>query len=124
VAKNLPIELSVERDRGRAWVVVAGEIDLATADSVREVLRAELDTGAPVLVDLAACTFIDSVGLSVLIEAANTASNGREPAFGIVAPSPEVRRLIELIQLDSLIPVFDSATEAADHLGSPPEPAS
>jgi anti-anti-sigma factor len=105
------MDVTVERDRGTARVTVVGEIDLATADRLREVLIAELDSSPRVNIDLARCTFIDSVGLSVLVEAARRRSNGSEPALAITSPSAPVRRLIELTQLNSLIPVLDSASE-------------
>ena len=104
------MEVTVRRADAAARVVVVGEVDLASADRLREALDSELGSGRPVLVDLESCTFIDSVGLSVLIQAAQRAGS----ALGIVSPSAAVRRLIELTQLDSLIPVFESEADAAD----------
>jgi len=104
------MDVTIRRADAAARVVVAGEVDLASADRLREALESELGSGRPILVDLASCTFIDSVGLSVLIQAAQRA--GR--TLGIVSPSPAVRRLIELTQLESLIPVFESEADAAD----------
>ncbi len=110
------MKVTVEREGPTARVVVAGEVDLSTADRLREALRSELDSARPVLVDLEDCTFIDSVGLSVLVEAAQRAQGSDGAGLGIVAPSAAVRRLIELTQLHSLIPVFDSTVDAANGL--------
>jgi anti-anti-sigma factor len=107
-----PLQVTVERDGATARLIVAGEIDLSTADRFREALRAELDSARRVLIDLARCTFIDSVGLSVLVEASGRRFIANAPAIGIVSPSEPVRRLIELTQLESLIPVLDSEAGA------------
>src|SRR6266542_1301570 len=113
-AVTAPLEVRVERGGDAARVVVAGELDVATADRLRDVLTAEIDSERPVLVDLEDCSFIDSVGLSVLIAAAQQA--GR--SLAIVSPSPAVKRLIEITQLDSLIPVFGSKADAIAGLAS------
>jgi len=102
-----PMEVTVAHNGAAATVVVAGELDLSSADRLRDALRGEVDAGRPVLVDLRSCTFIDSVGLSVLIQAAQ-----RGRTLAIVSPSAAVRRLLELARLESLIPVFDSEAEA------------
>jgi anti-anti-sigma factor len=119
----MPMEVTVEHESGAARIVVAGEVDLATADRLREALRSELSSAQRLLVDLQACTFIDSVGLSVLVEAARNAKLGGEAEIAIVSPSPAVRRLLELTQLDSLIPVFESGAGAREGLASTGTPA-
>jgi anti-sigma B factor antagonist len=110
---NAPLDVKVEHGDVAARVVVAGEVDLATADRLREGLRSALGSDRPVIVDLSDCNFIDSIGLSVLIDAAHRAERSGRVELGIASPSASVRRLIELTQLESLIPVFDSTADAA-----------
>jgi anti-anti-sigma factor len=50
-------------------VTVTGSLDLETAPQLRELLVAALGRGQEVLVDLRECTFVDSVGLSVVVAA-------------------------------------------------------
>ena len=51
-------------------IALDGELDLATAPEVREaVMGAVGNNGAGVAVDMSACTFIDSTGLRILVEA-------------------------------------------------------
>ena len=71
-----------------------GELDVATAPEVRARLSAH--RGQAIL-DLREVTFIDSTGLRALLGA----TQGRDRAESLVlrAPSPAVRRLIELTAL-------------------------
>jgi anti-anti-sigma factor len=55
---------------GSGEVVVAGEIDLATAPQLREELDKAAAHGASVLVDLTAVKYLDSAGVSVLFDVA------------------------------------------------------
>ena len=60
------------RNEGDGATIVAldGEFDLATAPEVRDaVLGAVTSNGDRVAVDMTACTFIDSTGLRILVEA-------------------------------------------------------
>jgi anti-sigma B factor antagonist len=120
---TVPFEIRVESADVAARVVVAGELDLATADRLRGAVMPELEAARTVLVNLADCTFIDSIGLSVLVDAARHVERSGEGAVAIVSPSSIVRRLIEITQLDSVIPVFESEDEAARGLTASGAPA-
>jgi anti-anti-sigma factor len=109
-----PLDVRVERAGAAARITVAGELDVATADRLRDALNSELDSTQQTIVNLEECSFIDSVGLSVLIAAAQQAGH----TLAIASPSAAVRRLVEITQLDSLIPVFDSEAEALAGLDS------
>jgi len=65
-------EFAVDEDRqdGRSVVTVSGEVDVATAPSLRECLdRVVARDDDAVVVDMLGVTFIDSTGLGVLIGA-------------------------------------------------------
>ncbi|NUS57356.1 MAG: STAS domain-containing protein [Streptomycetaceae bacterium] len=87
------------RDRGAAVVAAKGEIDLATAEALRNRITAALETHREVAVDLSAVTFIDCSGLRVLITARNQADRlGR--SLTLRDPSRPVRRLLAATRLD------------------------
>jgi anti-sigma B factor antagonist len=98
------------------WVVIAigGEVDLATAPTLRSklvALAAEYP-GSPIAVDLGGVSFIDSSGLGVLIGARRRAvENGG--TLVLVGLLPPVARLLAITGLDSVFDVFDSR-EALD----------
>lgn len=95
----------VVREDPRVAVCVAGDVDMATAPRVGEAV-AEAVAAAPaadVVVDLGACTFLDSSGLAVLVEAAKRVrSAGR--AFSIRGAGEQVVRLIDLTHLHDELP--------------------
>jgi len=98
---------------GRFHVVfLAGDVDLAVASTVRACLRELMVGGATdVLVDLHAVTFMDSMGLGVLVAARKQARVFRG-SFGLVAPSPPVARVLSLTSLDKFLPCYASVDDA------------
>ncbi len=93
---------------------VAGELDHATAEQLRGPLLEAIAGGADgILVDLSECHFIDSTGLSVLVEARRLLGdrNGG-PSFGICCADPQVRRLLEITGLDRALEMHETREEA------------
>lgn len=85
---------------------VVGELDLTTAPTFEEAL---MSTGSDsdLIVDLSACTFLDSSGLKVIAAAAN-----RHPRVSIVATDPTILRVLEITALDTMVPVHASLEDA------------
>ena len=90
-------------------VVVKGEIDLAAAEAFREAIDGALrEAGPRLVIDMVDTTFLDSSGLNVLLQA--YAALGRLPeALVLRAPSPVVRRVVELAGLEDLFAYDDGA---------------
>jgi anti-anti-sigma factor len=96
-----------------AWIVVAdGEVDLGTvallehgvADGMR---RAAKDGGVAAVVDLTGVTFMDSMGLRVLIVASL-----RSTALRFVVATPELTRLLQISGLDEVLTIHPSLDAA------------
>ena len=68
------LTIEVRHGQGYAIVTVAGEIDISTVTPLRERLFEVAASGAPLVVDLEQVSFIDSVGLAVLVGAAKRAA--------------------------------------------------
>ena len=87
-------------------LVLAGELDPATApvlDARLQELTA--DPGVTrVVLDLTQVTFLDSSGLRTLV-AANEALHARSVVLVLQAPSPNIRRVLEVTGLTELIAV-------------------
>ncbi len=91
---------------------VAGELDQSTVPELRQALGPCLeDPTGSVLVDLSECGFIDSTGLSLLIEAKRQLED-RQERFGVCCPDADVRRLLELTGIDEAVGLYDSRDEA------------
>ncbi len=83
-------------------VVASGEVDLETGPRLRDELLRHLTPGARVRLHLAGVTFMDSSGLHVLIASKRRAGLlGAD--FGVVEPSHQVRRLLQVSGLEALL---------------------
>jgi anti-anti-sigma factor len=85
-----------------AVVTLRGEIDLAGLDDLQSAIEPHLAQGQTVVLDLSDVTFADSTLLNVLNRARNKASD-RSGALLVRNPSPVVRRLLSLGDLDDLV---------------------
>jgi anti-anti-sigma factor len=71
-----------------------GELDMATADDLSQLLRDASTTGGPIVLDFSGVSFMDSSGLRALLERAGK-PNGNGPVV-ILNPSDQVRRVLEI----------------------------
>jgi anti-sigma B factor antagonist len=107
-----PFRVDSEAQAGLLTVSVIGELDQSTAPGLREVLAPSLeDPTDPILVDLSGCEFIDSTGLSLLVEAKRRLEANQMP-FGVCCPDADVRRLLELTGIDQALGLYGSRDEA------------
>jgi anti-anti-sigma factor len=106
--------LTVTTAEGGAWAIVSvrGEIDVSTAGSLEEALRACLASSGRVIIDLSGVRFMDSTGLNVLIRAQSGGAEEPAPVLRLAAVPERVSKLLRLTQLDTVFPVFDSVTAA------------
>lgn len=77
----------------RTVVTLLGEIDMAGADHLRDVLRKAIAQAPRVDVDLAQLTFIDSAVINTLITAHRHAAD-LDVRFTLVNPTGQVRRVL------------------------------
>jgi anti-anti-sigma factor len=96
-----------DRD-GRAIVLVRGELDLATAPDLEEVVAERLDAGQEVVLDLRELEFMDSSGLRVLVVAHARATDGG-PRFAVVRPREggAVAKILAIAGLDEELDLLD-----------------
>jgi anti-sigma B factor antagonist len=90
--------MGFEARRDGDIITVSGELDLATAPKLRALLDAIQGAGT-VTVDLDATTFVDSQGLATLTAAKQRLNSG----LRIVNPRDNVRRVLEITNLDSIL---------------------
>ena len=88
-------------------IVLTGEIDASNASTISTQVEQALAGGAPaIVVDLSDVTFFDSTGLGALIAARTSCGDGGT-ALSLRAPSPQVRRILDLTATASLFPLTD-----------------
>jgi anti-sigma B factor antagonist len=100
---------------GKATIVHArGEIDAFTSTSLGESLRAAMmENRGQIMVDLSEVTFIDGSGLRIL-ERCQQDCRDRGLSFGLTKPAPHIRRLLQLVDLDKVLPILDSISGEHD----------
>jgi anti-sigma B factor antagonist len=97
---------------GRETVVIwiSGDLDAFTAPELKAQLFAALDSGFDrVVLEMSECELVDSTGLGVLVAGLKHA-RGRDVVMA--SASPELRRVLEIVGLDRVLPQFGSRTEA------------
>ena len=87
-------------------VHVSGDLDLATAHGVQEMLLHAGDGDATVVADLSDVAFLDCCGLGALVRA-SVALGGR---LTLYEPSVAVLRLLDLCELRDTFVIFDRRT--------------
>ncbi|MEU4579412.1 MULTISPECIES: STAS domain-containing protein [Nonomuraea] len=93
-------------------VAVAGELDLFTAPFLRDEVRDAIkQDSARLVLDLQQLSFMDSSGLSVLIEAWRLAT-GEGGGVSLAAPQAPVARILRTTGLDRRIKVYSDVDSA------------
>ncbi len=114
-------ELSEESsDAGAHIICVRGEIHVLTAPQFAGRLSAALDSGKTAIVlDMSGVEFIDSTGLSVLLNGLRlvTQMHGR---MAIVCANPTVLRLFQITSLDETFDIFGDRATAIAHVVQDP----
>jgi anti-sigma B factor antagonist len=91
-------------DPPSATVVLDGEIDIVTAPAIRRSLMAAIGGGdVHVAVDMSGVTFLGAAGIGVLVAAASRARDAGG-SLSLLAPSPRVRWLLDVLHLDTILP--------------------
>jgi anti-sigma B factor antagonist len=111
-----PIAVEVMAIDAGAVVVVTGEVDLLTADGLRDALCAAVVDHQLVVVDLSAVDFLSSSGLTSLA-LAHRAAVAAGHVMCVVATDRVVLRPIEITGLADRIRVFASVPDAVAGLG-------
>lgn len=103
-----PVQLatSTSRNDGETVVSVTGDVDLGCADALRRVLAEALEDTRRLTVDVAGVTFIDSSGLSALVDAHHRARDAGS-VLVVRHPSRMLTRLLSITRLDTLLTVED-----------------
>lgn len=95
---------------GGAVVHVQGELDMATAPALEEAL---LGTGFSerLVIDLTACTFLDSSAVRLLVASArdSEAAGGK---LALVAPDHGILKVLEISGVDTMLPVHATLDDA------------
>ena len=116
---NYSVEVEI-RSRDAAIVTLRGEQDLSAKPEVANALTLASQS-RNVLVDLSACTFIDSSVISALLRASN-ALHRQGGLLELVIPAGThraIRNVFELMGLQRVLPIHETTAQAIDDLDAP-----
>ena len=109
---------ALERD-GIVVIAVRGELDLNTAGELRRRLESRNGGVPPLVLDLSECSFLDSVGIGLIVTASRRADGAGARGFAVVAePDGQARRTLRLTNVDSRIAVLGSRDAALETVRS------
>jgi anti-anti-sigma factor len=99
---------------GRAHLTLRGELDLATAPELEQLVNQRIDGSQEVVVDLRGLEFMDSSGIRVLVAAHARAGRAGTRVF-IVRPTPgsAVAKIVEVAGLERELNILDDPSRAA-----------
>ncbi len=96
-------------------VTLPAEIDVTNSEEVYEQLAADLAPGvSTVIADMMATVFCDSSGVHAIMHAYESAGARDVRMLLAVSSATSVRRVLELIGVSRLMPVYPSLQEALD----------
>lgn len=94
-------------------VELPAEIDVTNSEQVYEQLVAAVSPGVrTVIADMMSTVFCDSSGVHAIMHAHETVTTRDTRMLLAVSPSTSVRRVLELIGVGRLMPVYPSLQEA------------
>jgi anti-sigma B factor antagonist len=97
---------------------VEGDLDVSSAPSLKWTLFELLDRGhTRLVIDLSRVGFMDSTALSVLVVIKRSLPD--DGLLTLAAPSPGIRQLFRITNLDQTFDLFPTADEALAHLLEP-----
>ena len=114
-------ELAEEQfDTDTRVISVSGEIHVTTAPEFSSKLNDAITAGTRgVVIDMTGVEFIDSTGLSVLLNGLRRITRVRG-AMVIACANPTVLRLFEITKLDSTFEILPSCDEAIERMSQLP----
>jgi len=108
-----PAEIAVERRGASVVAHVSGEIDMTNAAYLREQLLDSMPNDALALViDISACRYLDSAAIEVLFDLSRRLGRRRQQLRLVMPPSSPLKRVIELTEIRTAAPVFESLDTA------------
>jgi len=100
-------ECTVERDRARISIGLAGEIDAYTAENLQRAFSG-LDevAGRHVVVEMSRVRFVDSSGLAALVGVLSKVKD-QGGVITLASPTPQLVKLFEITGVSRLFPVAE-----------------
>jgi len=108
-----PAEIVLDSRDGSVVARLSGEVDMSNASYVRDQLLASMPNEALALVlDISGCRYLDSAAIEVLFDVSRRLARRRQELRLVMPPDSPLRRVIELTEIRTAAPVFQSLDDA------------
>ena len=111
------MSVTIRRREQPPWTVlsVGGDLDIVGAPELRQAVVTAVAEGSRLLaLDLSDLDFVDSFGIGAVVGALKRLRQ-RGGDLALVCPSPRIRRVFEICDLDRILALHDSI----DHVAAP-----
>ncbi len=110
----MDLGLDVRHEHDRTVLTVVGEVDVATAPSLRERLVQLIDDGrVHLVIDLTPVDFLDSTGLGVLVGTLKRIRQA-DGELRLVVPQERIKKLFEITGLTKVFDIVDQVDGATE----------
>jgi anti-anti-sigma factor len=104
--------VEVEERNGHAVVRIVGDVDISNVEDIEKALEAATNQRRPRhVIDLRGTTYFDSSGIRLLFALATRLQSRRQQLHLIAPPDGMIRRVLELTDLPTLVPLASSMDE-------------
>ncbi len=116
------MSVTIRRHEQPPWTVlsVGGDLDVVGAPDLRQAVVTAVADGSRLLaLDLSGLDFVDSFGIGAVVGALKRLRQ-RGGDLALVCPSPRIRRVFEICDLDRILALHDSigSVAEAERIGS------
>ena len=113
---------ALETPQGVKIIALAGRMDIAGTQEIDSRFTSlAVSPNARIVVDLAAVTFLASIGMRTLVSSARALMN-RGGAMALANPQAMVKQALLAAGIDSLIPIFADVAAATGSLQAAAQP--
>jgi anti-anti-sigma factor len=110
---SAPAEIVLDRRGGSVVARLTGEVDMSNAAYIREQLLASIPNDALALVlDISGTRYLDSAAIEVLFDVSRRLGRRRQELRLVMPPTSPLRRVIELTEVHTAAPVYESLDQA------------
>jgi response regulator NasT len=113
-----PFHVGVSRMGRRVVFAPEGELDIATAETLRQAMRRDAPGAEVVVLDLRGLGFMDTAGLQLVLEQQRRSEEDGS-SFALVRGSEQVHRLLDIAGLTPMLRILGGPEDPIDEAPSP-----
>jgi|SRR5919199_5488577 anti-anti-sigma factor len=109
----VPFHVGVSRRGPRVIFAPEGELDIATAEMLRQAMRRQSPGADVIVLDLRGLAFMDTAGIQLLLEQQRRSAE-EGASFALVRGSDHVHRLLDIAGLTPMLRILDGPEDPID----------